>query len=129
MSSEPTPGTEIKSLRSTLGMTQEAFAEELEVTQGVVSAWEREEHKITTENYVNLAKLAARNALHLEAIRFLEHAGVGDELLAAVSHIAKESRSRRDAAYRQALIEAQALYANDEVAQHRYAMRVAESAL
>jgi len=110
-------------------MTQEAFAEELAVTQGVVSAWERGEHAITAENYANLAELAAKHNLHLEALRFLERGGVSAELITRISHIAKESRSRRDAAYRQALIEAQVYYPDDALAQHRYATRAAEHAL
>lgn len=129
MPKDSMPEEEIKSLRSALGMVQEEFAKELEVTQGVVSDWERGEYDPTAENYVNLAKLAARNALHLVAIRFLEHAGVGDDLLAAVSHLAKESRSRRDAAYQQGLAEAQSLRPNDALFQYRYATRFAERAL
>jgi len=110
-------------------MVQEAFAEELDVAQGVVSAWERGEYAPAAENYVNLAKLAAKNGLGLKAVWFLEQAGVGGELLAATSLLARESRSRRDAAYSQALIEAQALYPNDALAQHRAATRSAERAL
>src|SRR6266513_226773 len=126
MQKDSTPEEDVKSLRSTLGMVQEAFAQELEVAQGVVSAWERGEYAPTAENFVNLAKLAAKNGLRLKALRFLEHAGVGGELLVETSRLAKESVSRRDEAYQQGLRDAQALYPNDTLAQHRYATRVAE---
>lgn len=126
MPRDSTAATKIGSLRSTLGMVQEAFADEVGVAQGVVSAWERGEYAPSAENYVELTRLAEEHELYSQALWFLEQSGIGrTELLAIV----KETHSRRDAAYRQAFSEAQAMYPNDEIAKHRFAMAAAARAL
>jgi transcriptional regulator with XRE-family HTH domain len=124
--SDSTLATRLYSLRNRLGMNQEAFAKELGVGQGVVSKWERGEYAPSAESYGNLAKFAARHDLYSEALWFVEQIGVsGAELLAII----KESRSRRDAAYQQGLIEAKTEYPDDEGAQHRYALKFSRRAL
>src|SRR5258707_8369941 len=131
MPNDSTPAMEIKSLRVSLGMVQEAFATELEVAQGVVSAWERGEYAPAAENYANLLKLAAKHKLHSKVLRFFERMGTGRmELVAATSRAVKESRSKWDAAYAQGLIDAQAAYPEEKgLAHHRFATRFADRAL
>jgi transcriptional regulator with XRE-family HTH domain len=128
MPKDSTPAEKISSLRSALGMNQEEFAEALEVAQGVVSAWERGEYKPSPESYVKLANLAAKRVLPDETLWFLERTGIHrPEVIADV--LVKESRRERDAIYSQALREAQAIYPNDGIAQHRFAMRAADRML
>lgn len=123
------PAIVIRSLRSVLGMTQEAFGRELSVGQDIVSDWERGEYAPAAENYVNLVKLAVEHDRFSEASRFVEQLGTGTGLFAVTSHYVEESRSRRDAAYREAFTEAKAIYPTDETARHRFAMNAARRAL
>jgi transcriptional regulator with XRE-family HTH domain len=126
MREDSTAAIKIASVRSALAMNQETFAKHLAVGQGVVSAWERGEYAPSAESYAKLTKLAAECGLFSEARWFLEHVGIGrTELLAIV----KESRDKRGAAYRQGLIDAQAEYPDDALAQRRYADKFQKRAL
>jgi transcriptional regulator with XRE-family HTH domain len=108
-------------------MNQETFAKHMGVGQGVVSAWERGEYAPSAETYAKLTKLAAECGLFSEARLFLERSpAIGrTELLAIV----KENHGKRGAAYRQGLIDAQAAYPNDALAQRRYAKKFSDRIL
>jgi transcriptional regulator with XRE-family HTH domain len=113
MRKDSTAAIELGSIRSALGMTQEAFAKELGVAQGVVSSWEGGQYAPSAENYMRLGNLAEERKLYLKAQWCFEQAGGRRMAMLAA------------AAYKQGYIVAQESgeHPNDPTAWHRSAMR------
>lgn len=111
MQKDSTAAIKLGSLRSVLGMTQEAFAKELGVAQGVVSSWEGGQYAPSAENYMKLGNLAGERKLYLEAQWCFEQAGGRRMAMLAA------------AAYKQGFIEGQAEYPHEPAAWPRYALK------
>jgi putative transcriptional regulator len=55
----PMKGSELRRIRTKMGLTQKQFAEKVSVTQNTVARWERDEVRIT-EPMVKLIKILGR---------------------------------------------------------------------
>ncbi|MBZ5509948.1 MAG: helix-turn-helix domain-containing protein [Acidobacteriia bacterium] len=80
------PGEMILALRQAMGKetTQEDFAEAFDVTQPVVSSWEKGRATPTPETYMRMGNLAARSAMREYSMWFWEQAGQDIETVESV---------------------------------------------